>query len=125
VPLKLEVAAAGWTSQQQDVTPQLDATTELEIRLHRESGLRVRFLEGDAVIPGLFARPQVLDPAGERVRPIRWEQRLTVFEILLEPGDYRLSFTELRADWRPAGWIDVRVVEGALAPVDFPLDRAP
>lgn len=125
VPLVLEVAAAGRTTQRQDVTPQRDGTLELEVRLLRESGLRVRLLEGDAVIPGLYARPRILDPSGERVISIDWDTGRTAVKILLDPGDYRLSFTELGADWRPPGWIDVRVVEGVLTPIDFPLERAP
>jgi RNA polymerase sigma-70 factor (ECF subfamily) len=125
VPLVLDVSAPGWTSQRQDVTPQTDATNELEFRLHRESGLRVRFLEGDAVIPRLFARPQILDLTGERVSPFGLDWDHSACMVLLDPGDYRVSFVELGPDWLPPDSVEVRVVEGALTPVDFPLERAP
>jgi hypothetical protein len=85
----------------------------------------VRFLEGDAVIPGLHGRPHVLDRAGERVSPLGWHRDQAACRVLLDPGDYRVSFVELGPDWLPPGWIDVQVVEGVLTPIDFPLERAP
>lgn len=125
VGLVVEVAAPGWTPQEFDLAPGPGAARELEVRLRRESGLRVRVLEGDAVVPGFWARPRIIDPSGEPVRPIGWTWSATECRILLDPGTYRLAFEELEPRWRSPGWIEVRIVAGALTPVDVPLERAP
>lgn len=121
----LSITAPGRTTHRETLRMDPGEVRELEVQLARETGLEVRLVEGEALVPMLYVRPQLVDPAGERVRAQDWSWNSSTCRILLEPGAYRLTFEQPEAGWLAPGWIDVRVLEGVLTPVDFPLERAP
>lgn len=125
VSISLDVSAPGWGAEHLSMELDTAGPNEIEVRLTRETGLRVRLMEGDAVVPGLWARPRLLDPAGQPVPIADWAPGPTDCRILAEPGDYRLEFVEIDRAWQRPAAIDVRIVEGALTPVDVPVVRAP
>jgi RNA polymerase sigma-70 factor (ECF subfamily) len=123
--LEVKVSAPGWSAKGQTVELVSGETRELDLELERLTGLVVRLFEGKARLRSTYPRPLLHDSAGQKVRLPLWDWEDSDCQLLVPPGEYRLSLEGLAEEgWQTPDWLTVSVVQDALTPVDIQLKRA-